>query len=188
MSKGKRLGALGVLLLVSCGGGAASGSGAESAKGSQDEPAAAASEEPAAEAQAGESQAEGPPAQKEADASEAATGTLEGEDLKSVLQLVLGDPELLDNLQLKKPGRSPLKISGPGLPDKLNVVVGSHDVKVVGEPKSSKEPVLVFTRIERSGDQAKVHYRFAVEGLEGRASCVLKKGNWELAANRVVTK
>lgn len=188
MSMGKRLGVLCCLALVSCGGGAASGSGAEAPAGSNDEPAAASTASEPSESEAAEPAPKEPAATKEVEPTEAATTALEGDDLKSVLQLVLGDPELIDNLQLKKPGRQPLKVSGAGLPDKLAVAVGSHDVKVVPEPKSPKDPVLVITKLERTGDQAKVHYRFEVEGLEGRASCVLKKGRWELAANRVVKK
>lgn len=105
-----------------------------------------------------------------------------------MLQTLLSDAELLDHLHLKLPGRSPLKISGPYLPQKLAVIAGSHEVKVVAEPGSKKAPVLVFTKIERTGKQAKLHYRYDIEGLEGRATFNLKDGHWELGANRVVEK
>ena len=177
-----------ILLACACGGGTTTGAEPETAE--TDETASSAPEEASPDEE--ESAAdEGKPAAA-GDESEASGGSdesaLEEGDLRSVLQGVLSDRELIDNLHLDKPGRAPLKIAGPNLPAKLQVVAGSHDVKVVDEPSSSKEAVLVFTKIERTGNQVRVHYRFDLEGLSGRASFSLKGGRWELASNRVVTK
>jgi hypothetical protein len=176
----QRLVAWAMLMACGCGGGAATGNGPttatdESASSARDEARPTADDE------------DTPEVGDEAEI-ESATSTLEGEELASVLQSVLSDPELIDNLHLKKPGRSPLKVAGPDLPPKLGVVVGAHEVKVVDEPTSGKAAVLIFNKIERTGDQVRVHYRFDVEGLQGRASLNLKGGRWELASNRVVTK
>jgi hypothetical protein len=122
-----------------------------------------------------------------AEASEV-SGTLDEKELESVLQSVLADPQLLESLKLGKPGRAPLKVAGPDLPAKLAVLVGSHHVKVVEEAASAKAAVLVFEKIERTGDQVRVFYRFDAESLKGRASLFFRNGGWELSANRVVTK
>jgi hypothetical protein len=187
---GKRLGACVIVLAWGCGGGTAAGdgpatAGTDEAASSARERAAGGDDTAADEANpaAGGDEAEG-----SSGSAESAASPLEGDDLQSVLRIVLSDAELIDSLHLEKPGRRPLKVAGPDLPAKLKVVAGSHDVKVVDEPASSKEAVLVFTKLERSGDQARVHYRFDVEGLKGRASLSLKQGRWELSSNRVVTK
>lgn len=187
---GKTTGLLALLLLVGCGGGAAAGPSPETG-GTTDEPAVADGEktpstaEPAASDSESSATKDETPASSESSAA-ATVGTLDGEDLQATLQAVLSDPELLDHLHLKKPGRAPLKVAGPNLPAKLKVTVGSHDVQVVEEPSSKKTPVLVLTKLEREGDQARIHYRFDVEGLKGRATLYLKNGRWELAANRVI--
>jgi hypothetical protein len=180
---------LAVLTLCACGGGAASGAGPETG-GVSDESGGAGDDVAANESAAHASEDAKPPSKEEqpAAAAESEVSTLEGEDLEAVLQGVLSDPELLDHLHLDKPGRAPLQISGPNLPDKLKVVAGSYDVKVVAEPTGKKKAVLVFTMIERSGEQARVHYRFDVEGIRGSATLSLKNGHWMLAANRVIEK
>jgi len=189
MMAGRRFAVWASLLALSCGGGAASGPGAETG-GSNHEGGSSESdkkEEPAGEKPAEPAPGE-EPAKESGGKSESEVTTLEGEELASVLQSVLSDPQLLEGLHLNKPGRAPLKVFGPNLPTKLKVIVGSHEVKVVAEPKSKNDAVFVFTKIERSGDQVRLHYRFEIEGLEGRATVVNKSGKWELSANRVVEK
>lgn len=105
-----------------------------------------------------------------------------------MLQQLMDDPDMSEYLKLKKPGRLPLKVSGEGLPDKLSVIVGSHNLKVVGEPKSKKDPVLVFTKIEREGESVRVRYRFDAEAITGSAVVHRKGGTWRLGANRVLGK
>lgn len=178
MSVGRVSGALALLFTWGCGGGAAAGSEPSTAEKADVPAETTTAEEPAPKAQAaGESPA---PAE-----GEEAAVALEGKDLEAAMQALLSDQELLDKLHLKLPGRSPLKVSGEKLPAKLEVIVASHNVKVVPEPKSKKEAVLVFTKVERTGTQAKLYYRYDVEGLEGRATLNLKDGRWELSANRV---
>ncbi len=180
----QRFGWLALIAVCSCGGGAASGEGAETGGVTDDAPVASSDTAPEApKAEAAEAKAPEAPAPETSEAT-----TLDAEALGTVLQAVLRDPELVDHLHLEKPGRAPLLISGPNLPDKLDVVVGSYDVEVIADPKSTKKPVLVFTLIERSGEQTRVHYRYDAEGIKGSATLFLQKGHWGLSANRVIEK
>jgi hypothetical protein len=122
------------------------------------------------------------------EAPAAAAEPLSAQDLEAVLQQLMDDPEMSEYLKLKKPGRLPLKVSGEGLPAKLSVIIGSHDLKVVGEPKSKKDPVLVFTKIERDGESVRLRYRFDAEAITGSAVVHRKGGTWRLGANRVLGK
>ena len=189
---GRRLGLLVILAVCGCGGGAASGGSPETGGASKVTGAAGDGETGTPSPRTAEQPASGagksPQAGGEPTPGESAVTTLEGEDLQSVLQSVLGDPELLDHLHLSKSGRSPLKVSGPNLPPKLKVVAGSYDVKVVDEPTAKNAAVLVFTSIERAGEQVRLHYRFDVEGLKGSATVSFKQGHWELTSNRVIEK
>jgi hypothetical protein len=183
-----------MLTLCGCGGGAASGAGPETGGANEEkeattEPANDTDAKPKTPEEAGGDEGQSTPPEKTSSAPDKEqVTTLEGDDLEAVLHSVLSDPELLDHLHLDKPGRAPLKISGQNLPEKLQLVVGSYDVKVVPEPTSKKAPVMVFTLIERSGDQARVHYRFDVEGIHGSATVNLKNGRWLLGANHVIEK
>ncbi len=105
-----------------------------------------------------------------------------------MLQQLLDDPDLEQYLHLNKAGRLPLKISGPDLPEKLKLHKGGYDVKIVEEPKSAKEAVLVLTKIERDGSQVRLRYRFDVEGIRGSALVFEKGGTWRLRSNRVIEK
>jgi hypothetical protein len=118
----------------------------------------------------------------------ASNTTLTDEDLRDVVEQVLQDPGLDHHLHLEVRGRLPLKISGPGLPAKLAVTKGSYHVKVVDGPKNAKDPVEVFTKIERDGDAVRLRYRFDVEGISGSAVVFLKDGAWTLGSNRVIEK
>jgi len=191
---GQRLGWLAILVLCGCGGGTAAGGGPETGGLAEGEQSPAESEatdtgDPAAATTEEGASGEGSSSSDDTGGSaESVVGTLEGEELESVLQSVLSDPELVDNLHVNKPGRAPLKVAGPNLPAKMKVVVGSHDIKVVDEPTSKKDAVLVFTKIERTGDQVRLRYRFDVEGITGSATVFRKNGRWTLAANRVIEK
>lgn len=186
VGRGSSLWAL--VFVCGCGGGAGASGPARGAE--SNDPPAKAADPPAAAVPADETAegASGAPAPKEGAAAEEAAGALEGKDLEAVLQVLLSDPGLLDKLHLKQPGRSPLKLSGDQLPAKLGVIAGSHEVKVVPAPKTKKEAVLVFTKVERTGTQAKLFYHYDIEGLEGRATFALKDGRWDLSANRLIEK
>lgn len=181
MWMGRVSGVLTLVWLAGCGGGAAPAEGAKAP-----EEATPKAEEPAAKPE--EPATEKPESAPSEATSEAPTVALEGKDLEAALQALFGDPGLIGYLHLDKPGRAPLKVFGEKLPPKLGVIVGSHQVKVVAEPKSKKDPVLVFTKLERTGDEAKVFYRYDIEGVEGRATIVKAGEKWELKANRLVEK
>ncbi|HMR08409.1 MAG TPA: hypothetical protein PKA88_21665 [Polyangiaceae bacterium] len=120
--------------------------------------------------------------------SASGNATLSEAELQLVMQQVLDDPDLDRYFHLTKQGRLPLKIHAPDLPEKLKLTKGGHDVKFVDKPSSKKEAVLVFTRIERDGDSARLRYEYDVEGIRGSAVVYLKGGKWRLGANRVIEK
>jgi hypothetical protein len=118
--------------------------------------------------------------------SEADSEPLSGEDLSAVLQQVLDDPALEQHLHTDKPGRAPVKMSGPDLPEDLKVNKAGYGVKIVDEPKSDKDPVLVLTRVERSGNIVTVAYRYAVEGIRGTTRVKKGSSGWELMSSRIM--
>ena len=161
---------------LACGG---SASPAESAADETE-----ASDESAAEPAAGESAA---PAADGASASAAKDDSpATAEDLKTVLQLVLDDETLDPFLHLDQPGRFPLAISGPNLPEGLSK--SSKPVKVVGQPGSKKEAVLVFTEIDVKGKHATVRFRYDVEGIQGSAVLDKREHGWELTRSKVIER
>jgi len=138
------------------------------------EPSGAGEEKPAAGA-AGESKGAG-----KDDAPSTA------DDLKTVLQLVLDDETLDPFLHLDQPGRFPLAISGPNLPEGLTK--SSKPVKVVSGTGSKKEPVLAFTEIDVKGKHATVKYRYDVEGIHGSAVLDKREHGWELTRSKVIER
>lgn len=126
-----------------------------------------------------------PAAKDDAPASDA---PLTDADYRDIMQQVLSDPALDQFFHLNKPGRLPLKVSGPGLPKKLAVVKGSYDIQIVDGPKNKKDAVLVFTKIERDGNSVKLRYEYDVEGVRGSATVYDKGGTWRLGANRLYEK
>lgn len=141
--------------------------------------------EPTSDEPADDGAVESPAADSE---SAASSTTLTDDELRDVIEQVLQDPGLDRHLHLDVRGRLPLKISGPGLPAKLEVTKGSYHVKVVDGPKDAKDPVVVFTRIERDGDAVRLRYRFDVEGISGSAVVFRKDGAWTLGSNRVIER
>jgi hypothetical protein len=119
---------------------------------------------------------------KEAGGSGSA-GSASLEDRLKVLQLVIDDEALEPYLKLGEPGRFPLAISGDNIPEGL--VKATKPVKIVGEPATPKEAVLVFTEIDVRADQATVRYRYAVEDIKGTANLKKVEGRWELTNSRV---
>lgn len=119
-----------------------------------------------------------------------ASGSAElgADDLEDVIRQVLEDPGLDRYLHLDQPGRLPIKLAGPGLPAKLSIIKGGYEVKVVEGPANAKDPVLVFTKIEKDGDSVRLRYRYDVEGLSGSAVVFRKDGAWRLGANRLIEK
>jgi hypothetical protein len=163
------------LFVVGCGGGASTAGDAEAPEETS------LSEETSSESP-GVAEEEAEPA------APAAQEALSEDDIADVLEQVLEDPDLDRYLHLDVPGRLPLKLSGEGIPAKLKIIKGSYEVKVVDGPASAKDPVLVFTRIERDGDSVRVRYRYDVEGISGSAVVFKKDGAWRLGANRVIEK
>lgn len=109
-----------------------------------------------------------------------------GDDVQTVLQLAVDDPELDPYLKLGEPGRFPLKISGSSVPAGVQLVKATKPVEVVAGPAKKTDPVLVITNLEIEGSNASVSYRYDVEGIRGSAT--LKKGShgWELVKSRIV--
>ncbi len=118
------------------------------------------------------------------DASEP-SGPATAEDLQQILQLVINDEALDPYLKLEEPGRFPLQISGSDVPSGTELMKNTEPVKIVPPPKSDKEPVLVFTRIDADSKRARVKYRYNIEGVRGSASLKKQDGRWQLSSSRV---
>jgi hypothetical protein len=164
------------LFLISCGGAAT--------------PKAEAPDEPATVAATHD---DGAPSPKSEDkpASDAKTeettgkGTSE-DDLKTVLQLVIEDGELDEHMHLTEPGRFPLKVAGKDLPSGIALTKAGQPVKILAGEPVKKDAALVITKIEISGSEATVGYRFDIEGLVGTAHLKKASYGWELTSSRVV--
>ena len=167
---------------VLCGGLLACGGSAPAAESPADEPAGTeesgsepAGTESATPAGGGESSS---PAKDDTPAS--------ADDLRTVLQLVLDDETLDPFLHLDQPGRFPLAISGPNLPDGLTK--SSKPVKLVAQPGSKKDPVLVFTEIDVKGKHATIRFRYDIEGIQGSAVLDKRDHGWELTRSKVIER
>jgi hypothetical protein len=125
----------------------------------------------------------------DSDASDAAepAAAASPEDLRDVLQEVMNDAELQPYLHLELPGRYPLKISAADLPSGAEILKGPEPVEIVAAPEGDA-PVLVFTEISIQGDQARVTYRYDVEGVRGSATVKKLDGRWQLTSSRVVER
>jgi len=116
----------------------------------------------------------------------AAGAPVSDEEVTTILQLVINDPELDQYLHLGEPGRFPLQLSGERLPSGLKLVKATEPVKVVDGPKSKKDAVLVITEIDVQGERASVRYRYDIEGIRGNVSLTKKAHGWELKNSRLV--
>jgi hypothetical protein len=172
------------LACLACACGASPAADPETPEGPSESAEAPPGDESSSE-QSGETSA---PGSEASPSSEATSGELGEDDVEAVLEQLLEDPGLDRYLHLDQRGRLPLKISGPGVPAKLKIIKGSHEVKVVDGPSSAKDPVLVFTKIERDGESVRLRYQYDVEGIKGSAVVFRKEGVWRLGANRVIEK
>ena len=170
------------LLLVACGGAATP------------PPESPASEKPSVEAAHTDDATKAPSdgakssddAVKSDDASSESKSGASGDELKTVLQLVLEDAELDKYLHLEEPGRFPLKLSGKDVPSDIALLKAGQPVKIVeGEP-AKKDAVLVVTKVDISGPIATVDYRYDVEGVVGTAHLKKASYGWELESSRIV--
>jgi hypothetical protein len=107
------------------------------------------------------------------------------EDIQQVLQLVINDEALDAYLKLEEPGRFPLQISGGDIPSGIELMKNTEPVKVVPAPAAKDAPVLVFTSIDATSKQARVKYRYDIEGVRGSASVKKLDGRWQLSNSRV---
>ena len=114
-----------------------------------------------------------------------AGGPATAEDLQQILQLVINDEALEPYLKLEEPGRFPLQISGDAVPSGVELMKNTQPVKIVPAPDSKDAPVLVFTSIDATSNEARVKYRFDVEGVRGSATVKKLEGRWQLANSRV---
>jgi hypothetical protein len=168
---------------VACSGLLACGGSAPPAESPEDET------EPAAESGAepgGASESEAPAAGGEASSPAKDDAPASAEDLKTVLQLVLDDETLDPFLHLDQPGRFPLAVSGPNIPEGLTK--SSKPVKIVADKGSKKDPVLVFTEIDVKGKHATVRFRYDIEGIQGSAVLDKRDHGWELTRSKVIER
>lgn len=112
--------------------------------------------------------------------------SLSPEDFQAALQIVIQDDALQNAMNLTEPGRFPIKISGEGLPSNLQLTAGEKAVEIVPAPEDpKKEPVLVFSKIDVSGNRVSFKYRYDIEGMRGTSTVSKKDGIWELKASRI---
>lgn len=122
---------------------------------------------------------------EEASADDEPAGPATPEDLQQILQLVIADETLDPLLKLEEPGRFPLQISGDDVPSGIELMKNTEPVKVVPPPQSKDEPVMVFTNIDASSKEARVKYRYDIEGVRGSATVKKLEGRWQLINSRV---
>ncbi len=109
-----------------------------------------------------------------------------GDELKTVLQLVIEDAELDKYLKLTEPGRFPLKMSGKDVPSGIALMKSGQPVKIFeGEP-TKKDAVLVITNIQIAPPDATVGYRYDAERIVGTAHLKKESYGWELKSSRIV--
>ncbi|HEX4336342.1 MAG TPA: hypothetical protein VH062_10545 [Polyangiaceae bacterium] len=123
---------------------------------------------------------------KSDDASGSGKGGASTDELKTVMQLTIEDPELDKYLHLEEPGRFPLKMAGKDLPSGLGLTKAGQPVKIVDGEPAKKDAVLVITKIEVTGSDAAIGYRFDIEGIVGTAHLKKASYGWELASSRIV--
>jgi len=166
-----------LMLLAGCSGAGAQPNTPATESGEQSSGSESASE-------SGESAAPSSEKEKPASSGESKDTAASVDDVRTVLQLVIDDDSLDPFLHLDQPGRFPLAVSGPNLPDGLTK--STKPVKIVEGTGSKKEPVLAFTKIEVEGKHATVQYRYDIEGVRGSATLDKKEHGWELTRSKVV--
>jgi hypothetical protein len=171
--------ALAVLVVAGC------GSGNPTPKAAEASVPAEAPKGPEAETPRGAPSEEAKPAPAAA-APEAEA--LSAADLTSVLQAMLDDPELTGYLHIDKPGRSPVKLAGPNLPQDLKLVKGRSQVVIVDAPKSDKDPVIVLSRVGVEDKSATISYRYDVEGIRGTTRVKNGTSGWVLMSSRIIER
>lgn len=124
-------------------------------------------------------------AEDDAEPASEGGGAASPQDMQEILQLVINDEALDPYLHLEEPGRFPLQISGGEIPSGIELVKNTQPVKVVPEPDKKEAPVLVFTSIEATSKEARIKYRYDVEGVRGSATVKKLEGRWQLSNSRV---
>lgn len=119
------------------------------------------------------------------DDADQASGPATPEDIQAILQIVIADEALDPYLRLEEPGRFPLQISGGDIPSGIELMKNTEPVKVVPPPAKKEDPVLVFTSIDADSKQARVKYRWDIEGVRGSATVKKLDGRWQLSSSRV---
>jgi hypothetical protein len=162
-----------LLLLCAC--------GAPPEPGTSPPSSAAAAREPAPDASAAEAK---PPAA----AADASSTPASEQDVATILQLVVDDPELDNYLHLGQPGRFPLQLAGERLPVGLKLTKSTEPVKIVDGPRSKKDAVLVITEVDIQGSNASVRYRYDIENIRGNVTLAKTSHGWELKNSRLVER
>jgi hypothetical protein len=144
-------------------------------------------EEPALEETSPEpSESEPAPEATQESAESSSSESLTPEDFQAALQVVIQDDALQTAMNLTEPGRFPIKISGEGLPANLKLTAGEKAVEVVPTPADpKKEAVLIFSKVEISGNRVSFKYRYDIEGVRGTSTVAKKDDVWELKASRI---
>jgi hypothetical protein len=181
------------LFLFACGGSAPDAKSADSTETTttHDDVAPAASSDDGAsskssgDAKTGDAKS-GDTKSDDAKSDDAAGKPSSGDELQTVMQLVIEDAELDKYLRLTEPGRFPLKMAGKVLPSGIALTKAGQPVKIVDGEPAKKDAVLVITNIEIKPPEATVGYRFDIEGVVGTAHLKKASYGWELQSSRIV--
>jgi hypothetical protein len=181
-----RVGIVGLgLVLAACGGSATPEPKSPEPAETSAAPEAAPKDDASKSSDADDSAKSSSDSPKSDDASSQGKG-VSGDELKTVLQLVIEDAELDKYLKLTEPGRFPLKMSGKDVPSGIELMKSGQPVKIFqGEP-TKKDAVLVITNIEIAPPDATVGYRYDAEGIIGNAHLKKASYGWELKSSRIV--
>jgi hypothetical protein len=109
---------------------------------------------------------------------------------EQIAQLAIDIPALQPYLHPEAPGRKPLKVllgGGASKDWKLNKFDAPVQYVEKGDPK--KVPLLEFVALEVTGDTAATMLRYAIEGIQLKASFARNaSGVWQLASHTIVER
>ncbi|HSK73697.1 MAG TPA: hypothetical protein VK892_18510 [Pyrinomonadaceae bacterium] len=109
-------------------------------------------------------------------------------DVQQISQLTLDLPKLQQYYHSDKPGRKPLNIvKNEVLKDDVSLTKFGEPVKFISadEAAEKKIPAIEFTSIKINDKTATVEFRYAVEGIRGKAEFKFTD-KWEVVSSSIV--
>lgn len=109
------------------------------------------------------------------------------DDIRQICQLTLDLPDLQQYYHADKPGRKPVNVvKNASLKDDVNLTALGEPVKFISadEAAAKKVPAVEFTSIKVSGKTATVEFRYAIEGIRGKAEFKFTD-KWEVVSSNL---